>query len=364
MASRRTDSGRRPYGSIFNQRVRSFLALSLVAFILVTSFSLPALAQTQSSDFIIAPKTEMAPPGKVFTVYEGENGEVTCRDATLAERREMFRGRSGQTLRQINHLKSSVSDARESTQNAAGPGGLTIILLGTAQLDANPAAKAAFTAAAANWEAIIKTPMTVYVEVDYGTTHFGQPFSSPQVLASTFSPAVFTSYSAVRGNMVAQATNTGSSKSALYSLLPASVVPTDLGDDYVMSVNASIARAIGLIPADATQNDPRPSIAFNSAKVYDFNPNPSSGLLCPGNGIDCDKTDFDAVATHEIGHALGFTSNNGDNGEPPNMEVWDLFRFRPGVTSFNSNQRIMSRGGSQVFFDGGATELSSFDRRA
>src|SRR5205085_1284532 len=98
-------------------------------------------------------------------------------------------------------------------------------------------------------------------------------------------------------------------------------------------------------------------IAFNSQLVtYDFDP--SDGIT---------GTDFEAVATHEIGHALGFTSTSGATPIPSSGTVrpamWDLYRFRSGTTSatFASAPRIMTIGGptpnSQYHFVPGATEL-------
>ena len=66
-------------------------------------------------------------------------------------------------------------------------------------------------------------------------------------------------------------------------------------------------------------------------------------LLVAGTAI---ASDFDAVATHEIGHALGFDSDAGENFPKPS--VWDLYRFRTGTTSstFPTAQRILTVGGS------------------
>ena len=82
--------------------------------------------------------------------------------------------------------------------------GLTIILRATAQLDANPTAKQAFIAAAAKWEALIKDPITIAIDVDFGTTFFGTPFSEANVLGATSSPQFFFSgnYPDVRQRLV------------------------------------------------------------------------------------------------------------------------------------------------------------------
>ncbi|MFL6283039.1 MAG: NF038122 family metalloprotease, partial [Pyrinomonadaceae bacterium] len=63
--------------------------------------------------------------------------------------------------------------------------------------------------------------------------------------------------------------------------------------------------------------------------------------------------DFDAVVTHEIGHALGFVSESGGD-DPTVLSVWDVFRFRPGTASLGAMAtapRVMAKGGTQVFFD-------------
>ena len=102
---------------------------------------------------------------------------------------------------------------------------------------------------------------------------------------------------------------------------------------------------------DSEQNDlgDPPAVGFNSDFDYDFDPT---------DGIDSNRIDFDSVAVHELGHVLGFKSNTGYRelvrNSPVAVTVWDLFRFRPGITldSFATAQRILSSGGGQEFFDG------------
>jgi hypothetical protein len=230
--------------------------------------------------------------------------------------------------------------------------GLNIVLRGTTQLDNFPQARDGFLHAAETWKTKIKASITIIIDVDFGPTRFGQSY--PQgVLGSTGAQNLFDSsgYADVRAGLVARAS---SAETELVNALPVSQVPTDLGATGGFSSPSAVLRALGLIDAVANPSaEPQfgnpPSIGFNSAFTFDFD---------ASNGIDSDKIDFDAVAVHEIGHALGFSSRVGALELNPQLSmavtVLDLFRFRPGTTmaNFASAQRILSSGGEQVFFTG------------
>ena len=79
---------------------------------------------------------------------------------------------------------------------------------------------------------------------------------------------------------------------------------TSLGGGDVSAINNTLfaitsanAKALGLLPGDAPGIDA--TITFNSSINFDFNPD---------DGIAFGATDFIGVATHEIGHAMGFVS--------------------------------------------------------
>ena len=324
---------------------RPAVALSLVLALFVTSLCLSVSAQTLTK----------TPAGDWdhFMVYQDENGDMVCREATAAERDELQKI-NPRNLRQINHLEDA-GDAmalRSTEENAVDH--LTIVLRATDQLKAIPGAEAAFIRAATQWENAVTSPITIYLDVDYGPKNFGQDFPSG-VLASTSSPSFTQGYTTVRNNLIAGA-NTPE-KSNIYNLLPASSVPTDTGNATSVSVSASIGRAIGLLNPVAQPTDTAARIGFNSTPNYDFDR--TDGLS---------GTDFEAVAVHEMGHALGFTSRSGATGTgtiTPSM--WDLYRFRSGTTTgtFTTAQRIMTLGGptanSQYYFVPGASQLGLSD---
>lgn len=224
--------------------------------------------------------------------------------------------------------------------------GFTITLRGTQQLENFPAAKAAFQRAAAKWQAIIQDPVTVPIDVDFGPNRFGTPYDSPNTIGATSDPVVSiqNQYEVLRNLLVGGAD--GPVQATGYGLIPPNSLPTDLGNTMNVRVTTPQLRTLGItnVPGD-------PAIGFNSAFAFDFDPT---------DGIDPDKIDFEGVAIHEIGHALGFSSSVGLKELIPTVpnipSLWDYFRFRPGglaVGSVRNQTRLqLVGGGLQNFFAG------------
>ena len=280
-----------------------------------------------------------SPVNATFVIAQGPDGNTVCRQATEAEVQQLSAGDGSgkQELHQINHLKTEAS--ANQVQSATG---LTIVLRATAQLEANAAAKQAFIAAAAKWEALIKDPITINVDVDFGTTFFGTAFTSSNILGATQSQLLFSNgnYPDLRQRLINHATG---SEGSVYNALPASSIPTDIGSVNSVLIASPLLRALGVLLAVADDSEqaqigPAPRIGFNSAFGFDFD---------PSNGITSGQTDFDAVAVHEMGHLLGFNSMVGDRELTPSnpllVSVWDILRFRPGtanLANFATAQRI------------------------
>ena len=300
-----------------------------------------------------------------FVVYQDRLGQTTCREANDVERASISRSRTGQTTTLIYAgapLRSKQSKSNVFVDSVSGltlqpSAGLRIVLHGTAQLDQNPQAKNAFIIAANRWEAIISNPITVVLDVDYGPTFFGEAYDDPDILGLTSSAIFISTYGEVRSRLVDTASN--GFEQQLYAALPLSGVPVDFNGttSNVTSVRLTLpnARALALssnianpdaIPAGAGDAE----IGFNSNFSFDFN---------PADGISSNQTDFDSVATHEIGHALGFSSRSGGSTSTP-VATLDLFRVggsNANLSAFTTTPRIMSKGGDQVLF---GNRLSTF----
>jgi len=324
-----------------NRNTRSCLSFVLIFGVLLVSLVAAPLRSSHARNPSAAQGGELTaqPEAGGFVIY-GNNGQVACHDASPQEAIEI-QSRSGDVPLRV------ISRSLRVSQSA----GLDIVLRGTAQLDNFPEAKAAFLRAAARWESLISTPITVVIDVDYGTTRFGTPYPSPNILGSASSQTLTGDiYTSVRSALGARAAN--STEAALYAALPALSLPTDLGATTRAAVTTANLRALGLIaatadPATETNFGAPPSIGFNSGFQFDFNPD---------DGITAGKTDFDAVAVHEMGHVLGFISSVGARELSATAQIepttLDLFRFRPGTTisTFGSAQRILSSGGEHRFF--------------
>jgi hypothetical protein len=317
------------------------LALAVVVF-------LPTLTLTVSANAPADPPIQY----EHFVIYRGEGGDTVCREATPEQARELDKIKPTN----LHPINSPVASPKSTLGAQDVPAHLEIMLEATDALKANPAAEAAFRRAADAWENRIDTPVTIVIAVDYGPTNFGTTWPDG-VLGSTSAPFLTNvNYNLVRNKLISLADTPA--KLAVYNVLPANSLPIDngTGSTSLMTVSGAIARALGLINPTAPAGDPNgPRIGFNSQLVtYDFDP--SDGTF---------GTDFESVAMHEIGHALGFSSRSGDGTTLPAM--WDLYRFRSGTTpsTFTTAPRIMTIGGpttnSQYYFVPGQTEVGLSD---
>jgi hypothetical protein len=313
------------------------LASVLLSTGLPVSYDTRAAAQSDEGEYHLA-GVEM-PEGCVFYQVDGE---AACRQANADESLFISNRGPGDDL-------NPISPVMQHQQ-----GGLTIILRATSQLDSFPQAKDAFLKAAAIWEEVIQTPITIIVDVDFGPTWFGQEY--PEEVIGMTNPQMLVAepfYQMMHRRLL----NTASSQQelSLYESLPAIEVPTDMGGTRTVFAPSAVFRAqnfINPVADPATEPatfGPPPAIGFNSSVAFDFD---------PSDGIDADKIDFDAVVTHELGHVLGFVSVTGrleiDPTRPVGVSVWDVFRVRFGATieTFPDQQRILSSGGDQFFFVG------------
>jgi hypothetical protein len=132
---------------------------------------------------------------------------------------------------------------------------------------------------------------------------------------------------------------------------------------YVDSMNrvgmtTANAKALGLLGPTATADG---LIRFNSDFAFDFD---------PLDGITSGQFDFVGVATHELGHALGFISGVDDidqlggvlPGDAFSSNLLDLFRYSTesfalgfGVTDYTADTRA-----KYFSVDGGSSQIALF----
>lgn len=242
-----------------------------------------------------------------------------------------------------------------------------------------------FAQACAMWSAVLDDPVTINITVNAGVLQSGQ-------IAGTSAYFDRYVYADVRNALLVDA-KSGDDASSAAALQPSAVFSmlinrtknspygtvnakpyfdTGLGgvgqagdqNNGNVRITSANAKALGIYPGNANDHDG--IITFSTIQSYDFD---------RSDGIDSSKVDFVGVATHEIGHLLGFLSgvetldaNGGAPGLNDNQLSFvtplDLFRFSSRSTGTGGGAGVIdwTADNTTKYFsvDGGLTSLAPF----
>lgn len=230
------------------------------------------------------------------------------------------------------------------------------------------AAIAGFVAAGNRWSAIFDDPITVNIDIAFAPL-------GPGILGQASSTMYFGPYMAYKPGFIADASSAADALAV--ANLPGGPTVGALMNHTFENGNSDTAyydnngsynneaflstaaqlKALGLIPGNGVGQDA--DISFSSSFPFDFNPN---------DGITLGEFDFVGMATHEIGHAMGFVSgvdgrdyNPGFPENTPGLEqtLMDLFRYSAGVVIPLRDWTTSTRP-KYFSIDGGFTSLAPF----
>ncbi len=206
-----------------------------------------------------------------------------------------------------------------TAENALGT--FTINVVPGAGLAANSAALAAFGRAAAQWSCAISDPITVNINADM------QNLGSPNIIGQSSTVVLAGGYTLMRDAMVADADADDGILAFLPTVAQYSVyLPSGIGLSGTISASKANCKALGFAGLDQTFGATDATITFNTGFAFDYD---------KGDGVSPGTMDFETVAAHELGHALGFVSevNTIDYykhvGLNANVSIGalDMFRF-------------------------------------
>jgi hypothetical protein len=217
-------------------------------------------------------------------------------------------------------------------------------------LSGNSAALAAFNRAAGHWMSYLSDPVSININAD-----LTGGFSNPSIIGQASSQILQASYSIIRNAIVADAAG-DSSRSINASLPTSGQFSALLPSGYTLSGNLQLtkanAKALGFTGLDGLFGANDATIQFNNSFSFDYDNR---------DGVTPGTVDFETVATHEIGHALGFTStvDNIDGATAPfsvTPSTLDLFRFTNGgapasAAEFSTFSRDLRPGGDVLLTD-------------
>lgn len=223
-------------------------------------------------------------------------------------------------------------------------GGFNIVIVPGPGLSGNAAALAAFNRAAAAWAARISDPITVTINADLAPLGAG-------IIGSTSSVTLQAGYSTVRNAVVADADANDGILSAMPTAAQFSAtVPSGSSLNGNLLLTKANAKALGFTGLDGTFGNSDASMTFSSTFAFDFD---------HSNGVGAGLLDFETVAAHEIGHALGFVSfvdSIAGGATAISPFTLDLLRFRnnlagqdPAIAAeFTTFPRAMIVGGDAI----------------
>jgi hypothetical protein len=213
---------------------------------------------------------------------------------------------------------------------------LNIVLNAGAGLSGNAAALAAFNRAASKWENLFTDAVTVNINADF--TNMG----NPNIIGTTYPEYLVASYDTIRNRMALDASD--EPDNAVVAFLPTAAqfsaqVPAGLSLSGLILISQANANALGFNVHVSSDAD----MTFNTQFSFDFD---------NSDGVGAGLTDFESIAIHELGHALGFASAVDDFDywlkmgirTPIAITPLDLFRFGSGsipttTAEFTSNAR-------------------------
>lgn len=229
-----------------------------------------------------------------------------------------------------------------------------------------------FQAAANYWQSVFMDDITVNLDVDFTSLDpgiLGQTSSTDQVVtASSYLNALSSDASSAddamavahlpsltNGTYLAFQTQVSTESGSTTVSLDNNTNGQNANNNAYLDITTANAKAVGLFTGSSTAADG--SITFSSDFSWDFN---------PSDGITAGQFDFIAVATHEIGHALGFISGvdivDYAIGAHLNLDQYAVFS---GLDMFrySSNNGILDlAAGTNSYFsiDSGQTNLGLF----
>jgi hypothetical protein len=230
-----------------------------------------------------------------------------------------------------------------------------------------------FTAAGTQWSSLFKDNVTVNIDINFaalGAGTLGEASSRIGLYQyDRVSTAVANDRTSTDDNTAVNSLSKGSTFNLLlnrtanspYGIGSATPYLDNNGNANNQGINLTTAnaKALGL---ENNGNNVDAAIAFNNAFTWDFN---------RSDGITAGTFDFVGIATHEIGHALGFMSGvdvldgtGAPNYEPDDrldyVSMLDLFRYSNDSKNLRAIDWTADKREKYFSLDGGVTKIAAF----